>query len=189
MDQREIDQICIQIAWLERFLYELDCISQQPLPEMNAHLITMRQNAPQFFGMLRYLLVDTIYITIARLLDPPAQRQNTNLTIETIINNNLMDPQERNLALIKLGEIRSLFQNGREIRNKIIAHPDYQTVYNYPTGLKPIPIDDLQKIGVEIHLLVNTYFSSTKLPQVLPQNDTSWDGVRKVLELLGSKNL
>lgn len=185
MDQREIDQICIQIAWLERFLYELDCISQQPLPEMNGHLNTMGQSAPQFFGMLRYLLVDTIYITIARLLDPPTQGRNTNLTIETIINNNLTDPQ-KSLALSNLDEVRSIFKNGREIRNKIIAHPDYQAVYNYPTTLTPIPIEDLQNIGVKIRLLVDNYFSSTQLPHVLPQNDTSWDGVKKVLELLRS---
>ena len=185
MDQREIDKICIQIVWLGRFLYELDCISQHPLPNMNGHLSTMNQTAPQFFGMLRYLLVDTIYLTISRLLDPPTQGSNTNLTIETIINNNLTDSQKSE-ALSKLAEIRSLFQNGKEIRNKIIAHPDYQAVYNYPTTLTPIPIQDLQNIAVEIRFLVETYFSSNQLPNVLPQNDTSWNGVKKVLELLGS---
>jgi hypothetical protein len=185
MDQKEIDQICIQIAWLERYLFELDCILPHPLPEMNRPLEVMDRTAPHFFGMLSHLLIDNIYLTISRLLDPVQQGRNTNLTIETLINNNLSDPQKTS-ALSELSSIRVMFGNGREIRNKLIAHPDYQMVYGYPKNITPVPIDELNRIGVKTRLLVERHFSSPNLPQVHPKNDTSWHGVNEVLRRLGT---
>ncbi len=70
----ELNVICNQVAWLERYMYELDCLSQQPTPELSGDLEQIiNATAPHFFYMTRKLLVDIIYLGIAKLLDPAEQ--------------------------------------------------------------------------------------------------------------------
>ena len=160
----EIDSICNQIAWLERHLFELNFI-ESPFPDVKKATETialMNDVAPQFFIMTRYLLTDAIYMNLARLLDPMNQNGHINLSLETIISNHTPG-LEQQAALSKLQEIRTRFENGRIIRNKLLAHPDRPTVLNYPNSIDPIPLEELGRICVDITILVQTYIPNHSL--------------------------
>jgi len=184
---KEIDSICNQIGWLERHLFELNFI-ESPFPDVEKATATiglMNDVAPQFFIMTRYLLIDAIYMSIARLLDPMNQNGHINLSLETIISKHT-PVVEKQLALNRLQEIRSRFEDGRIIRNRLLAHPDHRTVLNYPNSIAPISLEELGQICVEIVILVQTYIPNHSLPNVHPRLDRNWHGIKMLVGRLKS---
>ncbi|MHB8413796.1 MAG: AbiU2 domain-containing protein [Acidiferrobacteraceae bacterium] len=186
----EVDAVCNQIAWLEGYLYELDCLSPQPTPELSEEIErTINSAAPHFFYMTRALLIDAIYLGIARLLDPARQGNNDNLTIQRVIEScTTAGTQEHTSALRHLSEARALFEPGREARNKILAHADYTTILNYPgSGISlEIPMDVLGKIVMECRGIVTSVTSVNTLPTTHPRCDKKWHGVKTVIERLST---
>lgn len=183
----DIDSICNQIAWLERYLFELRFI-ESPSPDVQKTTTTialMNKVAPQFFIMTRGLLIDAIYMNIARLLDQMNLYGHNNLSLETIISKHTLDPQ-KGMALAKLQEIRVRFENGRIIRNKLLAHPDHTTILNYPNSIDPIPLKELGQICFDIIILVQSHIPNHSLPKVHPKLDNNWLGIKALIDNLKS---
>jgi hypothetical protein len=178
----ELEAICNQIAWLERYCYERDCISQQPIPELSSEEFENAYRiAPQFINMLRDLLTDAIYFGIARLLDDAGQGQHQNLCMRRIL---ATHPNQRALTT-KLDKADTLFANGHCARNKLLAHADLNSVLEYPNSADSMSIDirTLGEIIRELREIVQCFPENTLPPH--PRRQNGWLGVAAILDNLG----
>lgn len=74
-----------QILWAQRYLYEYDCLSPQPTPKLAAKSGQGALSvAPNFFSMVRGLLLDAAVMVVARLLDT-SKSNGKNLTMGVAI--------------------------------------------------------------------------------------------------------
>ena len=177
----ELKAICNQIAWLERYCYELDCISQQPIPELSSEgFENACRIAPHFINMLRGLLTDAIYLGIARLLDKDVQGQHQNLCMKRIL---ATHPNQRALTT-KLDKADTLFANGHCARNKLLAHADLNSVLEYPDSAYSMSIDipTFGKIIFKLREIVLCFPENTLPLHPCCQND--WLGVATILDNL-----
>ncbi|WP_291521549.1 hypothetical protein [Acidithiobacillus sp.] len=188
----ELDVICNQIAWLERYTYELDCLSQQPTPEFSGDLEQIiNATAPHFFYMTRNLLVYIIYMGIAKLLDPPEQgkgaMKKNNLTLERIVISftSVGSPQRASAEQLLL-KVKDMFSPGLEARNKILAHTDYNCSMDYNNGIIKMNIDQdtIGSIIVKLRLIIEEVAPVNTLPTILPKDDKHWLGARDFIDRL-----
>jgi hypothetical protein len=185
MDSKEQELICSQIAWVERYLYELDWLSP-PTPNFSERVAKANRVAPQFFFMLRGLLTDAIYLGIARLLDPPEQGTNENLSIQRVINSETSSGSpERTKSQSQLDEVIKVFSSGRDIRNKILAHADCKLVMDYQNSVETnsIPIKTLGEIVEKIKSILKIIYPNNTLPPH-PHDQKDWLGVDTILNIL-----
>jgi hypothetical protein len=184
----ELDVICNQVAWLERYMYELDCLSQQPTPELSGNLEQIiNATAPHFFYMTRSLLVDTIYMGIAKLLDPAEQGKNNNLTLETIvISFTSVGSPQRASAERRLLNVRGMFSPGLVARNKILAHTDYDCSMDYNNSVIKMNLDQdvIGSVIVKLRRIIEEVAPANKLPTILPKHDKHWLGARDIIDRL-----
>lgn len=186
--QDELSVICNQVAWLQRYVYELDCLSPQPTPKLSGDLEQIiNATAPHFFYMTRMLLVNEIYLGIAKLLDQAEQRKNTNLTLETVITSFTTDNSpQRDCAMDRLEKVKDRFSLGAAARNKLLAHIDYNTALNYKTIIDSMHVnmDDMQSIIYDICLIIMKISPKNTLPTILPKHDDKWLGIKAVIDCL-----
>jgi hypothetical protein len=169
-------------------VYELDYLSQQPTPDLSGDLEQIiNAIAPNFFYMTRMFLVNEIYLGIAKLLDQAQQGQNTNLTLETVITSFTTDNSpQRGCAMARLNEVKNRFSQAAAVRNKLIAHIDYNAALNYKTTIDSMPVsmDALQSIIYDIGLIIMKISPNNTLPTILPKRDDKWLGIKAVIDCL-----
>lgn len=127
--EAEAEIICNQVRWLERYFYELNAIELEP-EQHSENVLRMHTIVPHFTYMLQTILIDAIYLSISRLLDPEIQGCNTNMSIEMLVRkakNSLIRENAEN----KLKQVRILFKNGKAARDKLLAHNDHKTALEY----------------------------------------------------------
>ena len=169
-------------------MYELDCLSQKPTPELSGDLEQIiSATAPDFFNLVKFLLVDEIYMGIARLLDPADQGTNINLTLETIIKSSTSaNSHQRISAMDQLQKVKGMFSQGSTVRNKLLAHRDYKTSLNYSNEIKAIQVDPdtIGKIIVCIDNIIRKIAPQHTLPDTIPKYDEKWLGAKLVIDHL-----
>src|SRR6266487_1303563 len=91
--------------------------------------------APIIWHMLREALIDSVFMSIARLLDPAVSLGKDNLSISRILLN--MPPgKERDQTKQQYDELVSLYNSAlRHWRNRKLSHNDLMTI----TGMSPLP--------------------------------------------------
>lgn len=91
--------------------------SEESIKKLNSYSGTI-------FGILQLALIDSIFIGIARLMDPAKQGSNENLTIEYLVKHNSLE-QDENVSKA-LGLAKPLYEasNIKVYRNKMLAHSD-----------------------------------------------------------------
>lgn len=178
-----------QVRWVERYLHELDCISPQPTPDLNAKTHqASTATAPDFFRMLRGLLFDAAALEAAKLLDAASQSGHDNISLDALIQHaDWLSGEEKDNAIGELGSIREQFPQIKHSRNKVLAHADYEAV----TDLKGsaahnnhIDPDQLSSAVVKIRILVDRIRPHGIQQAPLPRNHNEWLGVSVVLERL-----
>jgi hypothetical protein len=184
MDPNELVVICNQIAWLERYAYELDCVSPQPTPELSGKFDVANTLAPQFIFMFRGLLIDAIYLGIARLLDEDVQGPHQNLSMKRML---AAHPNHQG-AQQKLEEAVSLFADGRKVRNKLISHADYDSAMNYPASVISLSpdIETIHKVIYKLEEIVQGFPNHT-LPSHPRMQTSTWLGVNTILDNLSTQ--
>ena len=187
---KELDVVCNQIAWLERYLCELSLLLPPGLSGSTESLAN--STVPHFFYMVRSLLIDSIYLGVGRLLDPEQQgsgkRPRKNMTIECLINSLTCPKTPRyDKANCRLQKCRTLFGAGRNARNTTIAHLDYSTVCSSdPSTLAALgaSYDTLSDIVFECQRIIEEIADPNPLPTVSPKNDKRWRGIAALLDHL-----
>lgn len=187
--ENELSIICNQIAWLQRYAYELDYLSQKPTPELSGDIEKIiSATAPQFFKMAEMLLVNEIYLGIAKLLDPERQGNNINLTLKKVIKSfTAENSSQRVSAVNKLNKVKHDFSTGSFVRNKLLAHIDYNTALNYESIIDSNhdSTENLQLIIYNICSIVEEISpNANTLPKILPKNDDKWLGIKAVIDRL-----
>src|SRR5260370_34462315 len=120
------------------------------------HYILFADSSPTIWHMLRDALIDSVFMSIARLLDSPASCGKDNLSLSRIL---LKMPagQERDEIQRQYDELVSLYNSAlRHWRNRKLSHNDLMTM----RGMSPLPdvsfneiselIDRMNKIGRQI---------------------------------------
>ena len=120
------------------------------------HYILFADSGPVIWHMLRDALIDSVFMSIARLLDPPASCGKDNLSLSRILLN--MPPgDEREQTQRQYDELVPLYNSAlRHWRNRKLSHNDLMTI----RGMSPLPqvsfneiselIDKINKLGRRI---------------------------------------
>jgi hypothetical protein len=191
-----------QIQWIERYLYELNALLPQELPE---HANSLGQPAmavaPHFFMMLADLLLDQAALGVARLLDAPEQgskkNPKVNLSMETVINAcGWLDAKKKETHIQKLKEIKNTPEAKAvsQVRNTPLAHGDYDTVIDYKGWAqrhreklaesdKTWP-EVVGAVALKLVDLLDECRPCGEPVLVHPRYDKNWKGVAVVLEHL-----
>jgi hypothetical protein len=188
----ELNVICKQVALLERYMHELYCLSPQPTPELSGDLEKIiSSTAPHFFNMVRMLLVDAIYLGIAKLLEPAEQghgkSKRSNLTLEKLITEyTSAGSSQQILSEKRLKDLNDMFNQGFLVRNKILAHTDYNCSINYDDIIQGMTIDQdtLGRVVVKIRSIINGLQTPNTLPEKLPKHDNNWLGAMAIIDCL-----
>lgn len=203
-----------QVQWIERYLYELNALLPQELPE---HADTLGQPAmtaaPHFFRMLADLLLDQATLGVARLLDPseqgPMKRPKVNLSMGTVINtcdwleNKKDENGEPKLATLicRLEKIKNTpeAQDVSQVRNTLLAHADYDTVVDYQKWAQryrekwaksgKTGTEVVSNVARNLADLLNDCRPDDEPPFMHPRYDKTWRGVAVVLQHLACGNL
>ncbi|MHB8345983.1 MAG: AbiU2 domain-containing protein [Acidiferrobacterales bacterium] len=178
-----------QILWVERYLYDFDCLSLQATPGLAASLgQEFMKVAPHFFWMFRGLLLDAAAMGVARLLDP-SKVNGRNLTMKVVIHAcSWLNVPQKSASLRKLQELTA----GNEAqailaaRNKILAHADYSAVINYPESAESLfpSYDDISKVTSKLFDLCDAVRPPGGELPTHPRNAKNWKGVEVLLQHL-----
>ena len=176
-----------QVQWVERYLYEIDCISKQATLEPNKR--SPAAVAPHFFNMLYCLLFDASILEAAKLLDPPEQHGHKNICLKSVIRDaDWLNDETRKQKLQTLCNIRKKYlEKIKNSRNKFLAHADYKAVTerNDPaTHGNHIRLCELKYAVSLIRDLVDTIRPDGVQMAPRPIDDKNWLGVSVVLEVL-----
>ncbi|MFI5251455.1 MAG: hypothetical protein ACHQQQ_03390 [Bacteroidota bacterium] len=105
----------------------------------NERVDLMNETAPTFFSILQGLLINDIILGFSRLTDSSRINKNNNMTLERLQNSirNLgYDELSKSMAK-KLEDLKKDIKGVRLIRDKKIAHNDYNTVLNDNASILP----------------------------------------------------
>lgn len=127
------EMVVRQISWLRVYCVELHALEQPGMPaEEHQRVMTLRQEAPQFFWLVSILLKDALILGLYNLLDTPESRSKEQLTIENLARS-LTDPGMRECCTKKLKQIRegTCYREVKIARNNLIAHPNRRMLLRY----------------------------------------------------------
>jgi hypothetical protein len=107
----------------------------QDLFQVPEHYILFADSAPMIWHMLRDALIDSIFMSIARLLDPSTSCGKDNLSVSRIVRN-MPSGVERDQIQRQYDELRGLYDSAlRHWRNRKLSHNDLKTI----KGMSPLP--------------------------------------------------
>lgn len=121
--QKKYDHATIALR-RAKLLYNEFCI----LFEDDKNLEILRLGAKNFFGLLFDELQDSILIKLCKLTDNTKQKQNTNLTAEYFLKQEILLKNQayQDIKNIYYNEVIPARNKVNEYRNKYMAHSDYQ---------------------------------------------------------------
>ena len=157
----------------------------QELFQVPEHYILFADSAPMIWHMLRDALIDSVFMSIARLLDPPTSCGKDNPSVSRIVRN-MPSGVERDQIQRQYDELRGLYDSAlRHWRNRKLSHNDLKTI----KGMSTLPtisyteiselIDKINELGRRIGHVVQEVDKSFK-PHVSNQ-DWVWK-LTKVLK-------
>jgi hypothetical protein len=128
---------------------------------MNDHVVALLNSAgPEFFALLRPLLIHNIILSIARLTDKPETGGRENLTLSRLVLE-LSDqkyPELRARLDEKHERIKKMSCRLRSYRNKLLAHTDKVECLKANTKLrKNITIKFIRQLLKQIADFLNTF--------------------------------
>lgn len=175
-----------QIRWVERYLYEMDCLSPSVVERMH---LASTDTAPDFFRMVHGLLFDAAALEVAKLVvDPASMNGHANINLEAIIRDaDWLNHERKSAARLGLDRIRSTNPEIRYTRHKLLAHADYECVNGLgdpATHRAFINVERLNNTVFQIRRLVDS-IRPNDIPQApFPRDHQEWLGVSVVLERL-----
>jgi hypothetical protein len=155
--------------------------SRDPREAVEKRLEIMSRAAPDFFGIVREVLVDSVLLSLAVLYDPARSRvrrkERENLSIERLIDaarQHLGNEASSDAAIRSLTtDLETLRQSVEEIRmhrNRRIAHADLESQLNPNEELPPVLWADLKSVVRHTYELLN------KIQDVLePGHSTAYE--------------
>lgn len=174
-----------QIRWVERYLYERDCLSPSAIERMH---LASTDTAPDFFRMVRGLLLDAAALEVAKLLDRATQNGQTNISLEAVVRDaDWLDQEQKEKAREALDRVRSKYPEIRHTRHKLLAHADYKCVRGLSdpaTHGDFINVDQLNNAVFEMRRLVDSIRPNDVPLARIPRDHHEWLGVSVLLERL-----
>jgi hypothetical protein len=181
-----------RIQWIQRYLFELDSLSPQPIPKFNERLgqsgITV---APQFFAMVTLLLFDAAWLSVACLLDPELQGVYQNASMEkAILSCSWLTKEQQTEKLEQLAKLKCSPECIKLLRgrNKLLAHVDYETFITNPASARNYLLsrDDISRMVVQLTSILDAIRPSGVPGWTYPREEKSWQGCTTVLRMLAS---
>lgn len=156
----------------------------QELFQVPERYILFADSSPMIWHMLRAALIDSVFMSIARLLDPPTSCGKDNLSVSRIPLN-MPSGAERDQIQQQYDELVGLYDSALRLwRNRKLSHNDLKTI----KGMSPLPnipyteiselIDKINELGRRIGHVVQEVHKSFK-PHIMNQ-----DWVWKLIETL-----
>jgi hypothetical protein len=138
--------------------------------------------AINFFHDLQGILIEYLILSICKLTDPPHFRNDDNLTVKYILENIAPDVIQ-SLGLNILSDKIHVFRDYIiSARNKIIAHPDKETLLTQKT-LGAFPEDEIKKFWDALQEFVNKVHEHY-LGGIMPLDAFNPKGANDVVEAL-----
>ena len=187
----ELELVRNGILWIQRFLYEYNCVVPQPTPELGRrlHQSTMAV-APHFFAMLPWLFLNEAAMGIARLLDPARTAKQTNLSMGTMVNHcSWLQPKRKDQYLRHLDDLRGSAPALaiRNVRNKLLAHVDYETALDPAQRTTYAALErNVAMIARQLADLLDGIRPPGYPPLTHPRRERKWKGVETVLRHLAA---
>lgn len=142
---------------------------EKTFPENEDIEIIREELLPDFFENLNELYWNYFFVTIAKLLDPHNQRQNTNLTLFTLPE--ILKSEKKDEWKIVLEKVQKIKEKHKDIivyRSKKLAHFDF----DYNTGQKEFNtsthINEINDFFTEMLDLINLTLKILELPEYSP---------------------
>jgi hypothetical protein len=161
--ERIYEELSKEVAWLN---LKWDCYIAL-FESKESRIDLMNEAAPEFFGMIQELLLESILLNIARLCDPASTRVKgeiiENLTLDNLIKS-LNDVSFCSTINILYDEAKKSESFARKRRNKIIAHRGKNEALGQGKQLEQITKNKIIKAINDIVALINCigtrYFGS-----------------------------
>jgi hypothetical protein len=111
------------------------------------HRKILEKAAWPFFYQVQQVLLDHVFVSLSRLVDPPMMAGHENLTLERLLSHPkvVSDPAFQEEAKQKVEAARAMCGKMRAWRNKSVAHLDEKTMLAGPLNvLPPVSPDEVE---------------------------------------------
>lgn len=143
------------------------------------------EEAPHFFHMVRSVLLDQTILSLTRLLEPYDGKNHKNMSLEAGIEMCNLPDEKRQELRDRLEQVRQAHKTIRTVRNKLIAHGDFNLVANYPASLpkdwEKLPIDEILREVVGIACAIDGI--KTKYDEGWKAGIKNWKGLEELWKL------
>jgi CheY-like chemotaxis protein len=132
--------------------YAVDRASAQELFQVPEHYILFADSSPMIWHMLRDALIDSVFMSIARLLDPPTSCGKDNLSVSRILQN-MPSGAERDQTQRQYDELLGLYDSALRLwRNRKLSHNELKTIKRM-SPLPTIPFPEISELINKINEL------------------------------------